>query len=172
MRCSNCNGYVLQSLISNYCRVFLDIGPSAYDITGLSVKGISWISNCLIHVSTFETFSMKKKKQKSNNWIKSLRTLAGKVTARESTLGSRPLPCRQFETPAPGDYDVDRVDKPNKAKSGCIRGYTFGHPNARMRTSRSPGNKYIGEWCIWIDTHRFRNRKTQKKMFDSMKNFS
>lgn len=62
--------------------------------------------------------------------------IAGKVTARESTLGSRPPDPKQFETPAPGDYDVDRKDK-TKLK----RGYTFGHPNPHHRPSRQPGNQ-------------------------------
>lgn len=63
--------------------------------------------------------------------------VAGKVTARESTLGSRPPERRKFETPAPGDYDLDRIDK-----SKIKRGYTFGHPNPHHRPSRQPGNTH------------------------------
>lgn len=63
-----------------------------------------------------------------NEWI------AGKVTARESTLGSRPPDRKIFETPAPGDYDLDRGEKV-KLK----RGYTFGHPNPQNRHNRQPG---------------------------------
>lgn len=70
------------------------------------------------------------------NWIK----LAGKVTARESTLGSRSLPRKVFETPAPGEYDIDRIDKSKLQSGGCVRGYTFGHPNAHSHSSRLPGN--------------------------------
>lgn len=66
--------------------------------------------------------------------------LAGKVTARESTLGSRSLPRKQYQTPAPGEYDIDRLDKSKLQSGGCIRGYTFGHPNMKFRISRSPGN--------------------------------
>lgn len=65
--------------------------------------------------------------------------LAGKVTARESTLGSRPLPKKEFQTPAPGEYDIDRIDKSKLQTGGCIRGYTFGHPNIQSRPSRLPG---------------------------------
>lgn len=67
-------------------------------------------------------------------------TLAGKVTSRESTLGSRPLPRKHFETPAPGEYDIDRLDKSKLQSGGCVRGYTFGHPNAHSHSSRQPGN--------------------------------
>lgn len=74
-----------------------------------------------------------------SNWIR----LAGKVTARESTLGSRPLPLKQFETPAPGEYNIDRLDKSKLQSGGCVRGYTFGHPNSQSRSSRLPGNKHI-----------------------------
>lgn len=70
------------------------------------------------------------------NWI----TLAGKVTARESTLGSRPQPHKEFQTPAPGEYDIDRIDKSKLQSGGCVRGYTFGHPNKHSRPSREPGN--------------------------------
>lgn len=66
--------------------------------------------------------------------------IAGKVTARESTLGCRPPERRQFETPAPGDYNLDKIDK-TKLK----RGYTFGHPNPHHRPSRQPGNKIYTE---------------------------
>ena len=64
---------------------------------------------------------------------------AGRVTARESTLGSRPLPQKEFQTPAPGEYDIDRIDKSKLQTGGCIRGYTFGHPNIHSRPSRLPG---------------------------------
>lgn len=80
-------------------------------------------------------------------WIK----LAGKVAARESTLGSRPLPQKQFQTPAPGEYDIDRLDKSKLQSGGCVRGYTFGHPNVHSRSSRLPGNKMI------IQMHRKQN---------------
>lgn len=73
------------------------------------------------------------------NWI----TLAGKVTARESTLGSRPQPHKEFQTPAPGEYDIDRIDKSKLQSGGCVRGYTFGHPNKHSRPSREPGNHLL-----------------------------
>lgn len=72
------------------------------------------------------------------NWIK----LAGKATARESTLGGRPLPRKQFQTPAPGEYDIDRLDKSKLQSGGCVRGYTFGHPNTHSRYSRQPGKTH------------------------------
>lgn len=65
--------------------------------------------------------------------------LAGKVTARESTLGSRPQAQKEFQTPAPGEYDIDRIDKSKLQSGGCVRGYTFGHPNTHSRPSREPG---------------------------------
>lgn len=62
---------------------------------------------------------------------------AGKVNTRESTLGSRPNHQKQFQTPAPGEYNIDRIDK-LRCKSG---GYTFGHPFIHFRFSRTPGRK-------------------------------
>lgn len=64
---------------------------------------------------------------------------AGKVVSRESTLGSRALPQKQFQTPAPGEYDIDKLVKSKLQAGGCIRGYTFGHPNVNHRSSRTPG---------------------------------
>lgn len=61
------------------------------------------------------------------------------MTARESTLGSRPHAPKEFETPAPGEYDIDRIDKSKLQSGGCVRGYTFGHPNTHSRPSRQPG---------------------------------
>lgn len=72
--------------------------------------------------------------------------VAGKVTVRESTLGSRPLPKKEYQTPAPGEYDIDRIDKSKLQTGGCIRGYTFGHPNPHSKPSRLPGNR-----CTQID---------------------
>lgn len=68
-----------------------------------------------------------------------MNTSAGKVVSRESTLGSRALPQKQFQTPAPGEYDIDKLDKSKLQAGGCIRGYTFGHPNVNHRSSRTPG---------------------------------
>lgn len=68
-----------------------------------------------------------------------INTSAGKVVSRESSLGSRPLPRKQFQTPAPGEYDIDKLDKSKLQAGGCIRGYTFGHPNVNHRSSRTPG---------------------------------
>lgn len=67
---------------------------------------------------------------------------AGKVTARESTLGARPSSQKQFYTPAPGEYDIDRIDKSRLQSGGCVRGYTFGHPNSQFRSSRIPGKQW------------------------------
>lgn len=50
------------------------------------------------------------------------------------------MPRKEFETPAPGEYDIDRLDKSKLQCGGCIRGYTFGHPNSQSRPSRQPGN--------------------------------
>lgn len=63
----------------------------------------------------------------------------GKVIPREITLASRPLPRRQFHTPAPGEYNVDKLDKSKLQSGGCIRGYTFGHPNPSLKSSHTPG---------------------------------
>lgn len=63
----------------------------------------------------------------------------GKVMPREISLASRPLPAKQFNNPAPGDYNVDKLDKSILQCGGCIRGYTFGHPNTRSKTSNTPG---------------------------------
>lgn len=73
-------------------------------------------------------------------WNRTLHKLAGKVQSRESTLGARPLPRKQFETPAPGEYNIDRLDKSKLQSGGCVRGYTFGHPNSNHRSNRLPGN--------------------------------
>lgn len=70
-----------------------------------------------------------------------LALIAGKVTARESTLGSRSKPMKEYQTPAPGEYDIDRIDKSKLQTGGCIRGYTFGHPNPHSKPSRLPGNR-------------------------------
>lgn len=75
--------------------------------------------------------------------MRCLIVIAGRVTARESTLGSRPLPKKQFETPAPGEYDIDRIDKSKLQTGGCIRGYTFGHPNKHSLPTRLPGNPFL-----------------------------
>lgn len=167
-------------------------GPSAYDVTGLSVKGTLqmdrllfrfqsiffafhqfWVaififkmlqisallSNCRLRdfftedsfffllpsFPPFFTFTQTHTMIPSN-WIK----LAGKATARESTLGSRPLPRKQFQTPAPGEYDIDRLDKSKLQSGGCVRGYTFGHPNTHSRFCRQPGNTHT-------HVHTFRN---------------
>lgn len=68
---------------------------------------------------------------------------------RESTLGSRVLPKKQFQTPAPGEYDIDKMDKSKLQKGGCIRGYTFGHPNVNYRPTRTPGN-FTFEWWTFF----------------------
>lgn len=65
----------------------------------------------------------------------------GKVIPREITLASRPLPRKQFQTPAPGEYNVDKLDKSKLQSGGCIRGYTFGHPNPSIKSSHTPGKK-------------------------------
>jgi len=65
--------------------------------------------------------------------------LTGKVIPREITLASRPLPRKQFQTPAPGEYNVDKLDKSKLQSGGCIRGYTFGHPNPSIKSSHTPG---------------------------------
>lgn len=58
-------------------------------------------------------------------------------------MASRPLPKKTFQTPAPGEYDVDKLDKSVLQSGGCIRGYTFGHPNKNSKTKPSPGNIII-----------------------------
>lgn len=79
--------------------------------------------------------------------------LAGKVVARESTLGSRPLPCKQFQTPAPGEYDIDKIDKSKLQTGGCVRGYTFGHPNVNHKPNRTPGKSLSRqtEWKPFVE---------------------
>lgn len=80
------------------------------------------------------------------------------MTARESTLGSRPPERRQFETPAPGDYNLDKIDK-----SKLKRGYTFGHPNPHYRPSRQPGNKIHTE--IYFEIRIFSFLKLNSVMY-------
>lgn len=53
------------------------------------------------------------------------------------------MPGKQFETPAPGEYDIDRLEKSKLQSSGCVRGYTFGHPNMEYHINRTPGNKEL-----------------------------
>lgn len=110
-----------------------------------------------------------------NNWI----TLAGKVTARESTLGSRTPSKKEFETPAPGEYDIDRLDKSKLQSGGCMRGYTFGHPNIHSRPSRLPGNQFAQmqrmektgslslTQSIWMNSQRtfMKSASTQTRLY-------
>lgn len=96
------------------------------------------------------------------------------MVPREITLGSRPLPRSKFQTPAPGEYDIDKIDKSKILSGGCVRGYTFGHPNVSHRTSRTPG-----KLCFYgkVLTHKsidlkafFQSKK--KLLFLSQYNFS
>lgn len=50
------------------------------------------------------------------------------------------MPRKHFQTPAPGEYDIDKIDKSKILSGGCVRGYTFGHPNVNHKASRTPGN--------------------------------
>ena len=53
------------------------------------------------------------------------------------------MPLKHFPTPAPCEYDVDKLDKSVLQSGGFIRGYTFGHPNASSKTSHTPGMFHI-----------------------------
>lgn len=63
----------------------------------------------------------------------------GRVVPRETSMGIKPEPLKQFKTPGPGDYDVEKTGKSKLMSSGVVRGFTFGHPNMHAKSSATPG---------------------------------
>lgn len=99
---------------------------------------------------------------KTNPLILLFRPTTGKAVPRESTLGSRPMPKKQFQTPAPGEYDVNKLNQSKLQTGGSIRGYTFGHPNVNYKPTRTPG-KPGQKICVHSTTHDRINISTKHK---------